>query len=201
MVCSWCEKKGFLVQHTILRCQSKEAGELSASQKREIEREKDENLKKLQTRVDELEKNVKQHMSIIDELANKLAPKVLPHVPNKIHLCIKQNDPKKPDIKVIVKKLELGIQEKIISELEKATREIFKKYEIDDPSDIILDKLTNKFPQEKFEHSNGRVNISDMSTVLTTKYISNLFTGDVKDNIRSDFTKILRSFKKYDGFE
>ena len=205
MVCSWCEKKGNTFQHTIISCQSKDAGELCARQQKEINREKDKNLKKLQTRVDELEEEREKLQTIVNELVYEKAKKAKNDVLDipKFHPVIvaPSNDVKKPDIEVIIKKLELDIQEKIISELEKETPKIFEKYHVDDPSDIILDELTNKFPEEKFEHSNGSVNISNMMTVLTTKYISKLFTGDVKNDIRRNFRKILTSFKRDDGFE
>jgi hypothetical protein len=97
------------------------------------------------------------------------------------------------------KMLNTKTTDEFIEEFFRGYKKTKEQYEYSDPENQIYNEITNKFFQEKFKHnSNGRVFIPDMIDVMTTKYISRLFPGNVE--ICKDFAAILRKFQAEDRY-
>jgi len=111
--------------------------------------------------------------------------------------------PNVQDFPIQKAKLNTDLKKKIIRRFESVIRRLFKEHDVEDPHDVKFDELSNKYWQEEFNHRNGLVDISDMKTVMSTKYISRLFdrNDDVKHYISYDINEYLESFEGDDGFD
>ena len=131
-------------------------------------------------------------------------PEPLPREPVPLSIVLPQPRPLPyvPDIPVQKAKLNKELKKRIIRRHEAIIGRILRQFDIQDPNDIARNELSNKYLQEEFEHQNGLVNISDMKTVMTTKYISRLFgNNNVKDDISCQINEYLESFDGDDGFD
>jgi len=180
--CSHCEKEF----HDIRSCHDYIYCEPSAA---EIRKKKAEEAKERE-RIEEENKELKKDLHEKDEIIKKLEN------PELITKKTKEDTPEARQESDHV--LDTKTTNKFSPVLSDGYENTKEKYKYIDQKNEIYDKITNQFLQEKFKHSNGRVNISDMITVMTTKYISELFPGNVK--ICRDFVAILQSFRADDGY-
>jgi hypothetical protein len=181
--CSHCEKKS----HDIRRCYDYIEGEPSAAEKREKEAEEAKERERKEEEIKELKKDLHEKVEIIKKLEN-----LNEAIENIIYIDFFEARQECDHV------LDTKTTNKFSSVLSDGYENTKEKYKYIDQKNEIYDKITNQFLQEKFKHSNGRVNISDMITVMTTKYISELFPGNVK--ICRDFVAILQSFRADDGY-
>ena len=128
---------------------------------------------------------------------------VLPQPPRpELEIVRSSPQPNVPDFPMQKAKLNKELKKRIIRRHESKIRRLFRELGVDDVDDVKFNELSNKYLQEEFEHQNGLVNISDMKTVMTTKYISRLFgNNNVKDDISCQINEYLESFDGDDGFD
>jgi len=128
---------------------------------------------------------------------------VLPQPPRpELEIVRSSPQPNVPDFPMQKVKLNKELKKRIIRRHESVIRRLFREHDVDDVDDVKFNELSNKYLQEEFEHQNGLVNITDMKTVMTTKYISRLFgNNNVKDDISYQINEYLESFDGDDGFD
>jgi predicted RNase H-like nuclease (RuvC/YqgF family) len=197
MVCSYCKQKNISYSHKRPSCPDLLSGNPSyedlekakkADEEKEKERKEAEETKK-RKEAEEREKLKEENKELKEKNTELNAIIIINKYNANIKSFIKENDHIKLD-PTTKNKLKTKLHTLCIKKLE--------NNKISDPGNNIYDEITNKFLRKKFKHSDGRVCISDMITVMTKEYMSKLFPDNYE--ICKDFVAILESFEADDGY-